>query len=227
MLQIYVLFILCYNFGSSNFQTLRFKMKQLSHEMLAVIEKDEMIAKKLLSACKSENFEIVKHILESNSLRDSATKSLVHSPKIFLVPLIKSKNEKILDFLLSQKELADKKLQLREIFSDEFSMSCYNGSLADINFLYSEKYKQYVDLSYSNYWCFRTAYKNNREDVLRFLIVVLGITRYIPDVNDAMRMEQSKLKEYCENLFSMMVMKRKIEKELPIKENEHKIKNKI
>ncbi len=39
---------------------------------------------------KSENFEIVKHILESNSLRDSATKSLVYSPKNFLVPLIKN-----------------------------------------------------------------------------------------------------------------------------------------
>ncbi len=202
-------------------------MKKISHEMLSIIQKDEMIAKKFLSACRSENFEIVKHILESKSLRDSAIKSLIHSPKIFLVPIIKSKNEKILDFLLSQEELSNEKIQLREVFSDEFGMSCYNNSLADIQFLYSEKYKQYVDLSYFNCWCFRTAYKNNREDVLRFLIVDLGITRYIPDVNDAMRMEQSKLKDFCENLFSMMVVKRKMEKELPTKESEIKIKNKI
>lgn len=175
---------------------------------------ESLLSEKLQNACITGNLEIIKHFLKSPQLKNTVVDSLKSSLDIYLLPSIKNQRIEVLDYLLSQKEIAHNKMALREIFSNEFCDACYRNNLETVKFIFFGKFKEYLDISYSNYWCFRTAYKNERSDVLTLLIMDAGISKYIPAVLSCMQREKSKLHDFCNELFDKANLKKMLEKGL-------------
>lgn len=175
---------------------------------------EEMLPKKFGKACDFGEIKLIKHIWESPSLKAHVIDDVKNNLSNYLSQAIKKNYEEVIDYLLAQKEIANEKIKIRDFFSNEFGDACYRNNLEKVKSLFFGKYKEHIDLSYCNYWCFRTAYKNNREEILTFLILDAGITRYTPDVNNSMNNDKSDYRDLCEKLFDKAVLKRKLEKDL-------------
>ena len=111
--------------------------------------------------------------------------------------------------------------------SHAFAMACYNKDLKMVKDLFfNDKYKGLISLDFNSLWCFRTAYGNQRKEILEFLITDLKIPKDNKWVHREMFMSypgKPEMKQFCEALY----LHNELSEKLPIENKQTKVKPKI
>lgn len=150
------------------------------------------IEKSLIQAATGGNLKILKHICETSLIpKNQRLNVFENNLEILLDTPIRKMKKEVLDYLLKIEEIKQQKEKLTDIFSNQFAKCAGFSVLSRMRFL-NENYKIYIDYAYSNYWVFRSAYKNNNMDVLKFLIFELGLNESIKDVKECVEFEPTK-----------------------------------
>lgn len=165
----------------------------------------DKLQKKFEQACKDNNLSMVKYLLGKPSFKkhiDVTSRISIHVEDAF-----DRNNLELVDFFFSQPEITDD-IKNRNI-NDTFCNACFNGRLDLVKeIFYNEKYNPYISLEYNSTWCFRTSFRNNKKDILKFLILDAKLSQN----NEWVQAEiyESLLKtetiKFCESLFSYVKM---------------------
>lgn len=183
------------------------------------------IFQKFVEASKAKNFNILKHIVKSPKLREKCFDGIDTDQNIMITlfnSMIRFEHKEVLEFLVGLKEIRNQKTELTRIFSNSFAIAAGCGDIERVEFIY-DGFKEYIDTSHDDYWCFRGAYKSCHEEVLTFLIMKLGMDKSIEAVRGCLDYEhiaQSKL--ICERLFPIKMMNEHLDKKLLKKEEKTK-----
>jgi hypothetical protein len=178
---------------------------------------------KLFLAAENGNLQIFKHIMESPSLRQYV--NIAENGYQTLKVAARNCNEDFLDYILQLPEVNEK--IMTKVVSYTFANACYKEEFDIIHFYFNnEKYNKYLDLTYNSTWCFRTAYSNRNDDVLKFLIIEAELPKN-EDVMVEIACEKKGDPDFVNRLFDKREMKNELTQDLSIQENKHKTVKKV
>ena len=180
----------------------------------------EKIQEKYDTACRKNKLTIVKYLLETPSLRKLI--QIEHEP---IKLIFEAENYELGDYLLFQPEIDKSKKE--EVISHAFAMACYNKDLKMVKDLFfNDKYKDLISVEYNSLWCFRTAYANQRKQILEFLITDLKIPKDNEWVHREMFMihpGKPEMKQFCQSLY----LHNELSEKFPNQNKQSKVKPKI
>jgi hypothetical protein len=161
---------------------------------------------KLFLAAENGNLKIFKHMMNSPSIRKHI--NIAENGYQTLKSAARHCDEEFLDYILTIPEVDE--IIMTKIISATFANACYKENFDIINYYFNnEKYGKYLDLTYNATQCFRTAYANDRKDVLQFLIINANLPK-----NSNVILEIARGNGHSEEFVNMLFIRREMKEEL-------------
>lgn len=178
---------------------------------------------KLFLAAENGNFQMFKHIMGSPSLRKHI--NIAENGYQTLKTAARSCNEEFLDYIRNMPEVTEE--IMTKVVSHAFANACYKEEFDIIHFYFNnEKYKEYLDLTYNSTWCFRTAYANRNDDVLKFLIIDANLPKN-DDVMIQIACEKQGEPDFVNRLFDKRDMRNELNEDLSSSKSKPKTVKKV
>lgn len=162
----------------------------------------DKLQEKFDQACKDNNLLMVKYLLEKPSFKKHI--DTIKNISINIEMAFNKNNLELVDCFFNQPEITDE-IKTKTI-NDTFCNACFRDKLKLVKkIFYNDKYNSYISLEYNSSWCFRTAFSNQRKNILNFLIVDAKISQTDEWVQREMYdiyPQKTELMKFCESLFA-------------------------